>query len=109
MKSIDPAEISALLDGELSPERADQVRRAITEDDSLRRLYGQLVGLDADLKAYVAAAMFRPRLSVAQEPSVKGFRVLLMTLALLITRLAVKFLPTSFGVGLEIVVSCHRA
>ena len=44
MKPVDPAEISALLDGELSPERTEQVRRAIAEDSQLRCVFEQSVG-----------------------------------------------------------------
>jgi hypothetical protein len=39
MKPVDPAEISALLDGELTAERAEQVRCAIAEDNQLRLVF----------------------------------------------------------------------
>jgi anti-sigma factor RsiW len=104
MKPVDPAEISALLDGELPPSRAAEVRRAIAQSDSLRRAYEQLAAIDVDLKAYAAKAVFHPQLWIAEKPSGRDLRLLGVALLLLAVRLAVKVVPASIGLGLESVV-----
>ena len=107
MKPIDPMELSALLDGELSPERADQVRRAIAEDESLRREYEELAALDADLKARAQAAVFAPRVSFLDAAALPGAAVfaplplIIVVLALMAARLALKAAPAALDVGLE--------
>lgn len=103
MKPIEPAEISALLDGELSGQRADEVRRAIAEDESLRQVYEKLADLDGDLKACAAQAAFRPRVSI-RAPSALGVRVLAMAALMLLVRLTVKLLPFGLAEVLELAV-----
>jgi hypothetical protein len=104
MKRIDQAEISGLLDGELSAERADEVRRLVAEDDSLRGEYEQLAELDAEIKAYAEAMMFQPRVWIPESSVGLPFRVPLMIFGLLLLRLVLKTLPPVLGIGLEIVV-----
>ncbi len=104
MKPIDRTEISAMLDGELSPERADLVRRALAEDDALRREYEQLAALHADLKAHAQAVMFQPQVSLPESPSGFRFRVPLVIFVLLLLRVVLKAIPPVLGSGLEIFV-----
>ncbi len=97
MKPVDPAEVSALLDGELSPERAEQVRRAIAEDSELGCVFEELSAVHRDLITCAAAARFRPRISLAKSTSFPAVGVVGLALAMLILRLTIKLLP--FGVG----------
>ena len=101
MKTIDPTEISALLDGELSAERAEQVRCAITEDEALRREYEEIVALDAALKACAQVAVFHPRVSLTVEPAAP-IPPIPLALGCLLLRLALKTTPFLVGTGLEI-------
>lgn len=101
MKPIDPAEISAWLDGELPPERAEQVRRAIAEDEALRLEYEAIVALDANLKACAQAAVFHPRVSLDVEPATR-IPLIALVVGCLLLRLIVKTAPSLAATGLEI-------
>lgn len=68
MKPVDPAELSALLDGELSPERSREVEAAIASDPELRAEWEQLRTLDARWRSAAATAAFRPQI-VAEKAS----------------------------------------
>jgi anti-sigma factor RsiW len=89
MHPIDPAELSAFLDGELPAKRAEEVRAALALDPALRQSFEQLVALDADWKERAATAMFRPRVQLEAAPSAGRFRV------------AAKALPSLYGAGLD--------
>ena len=108
MKPIDPMELSALLDGELSPERADQVRRAIAQDELLRREYGELAALDADLRARAQAATFAPRVSIPEAMSIPDaaatfpLPIVLGALVFMAARLALKAAPPVLATCLEV-------
>jgi anti-sigma factor RsiW len=102
MNEVDPAELSALLDGELSAERAAEVRRAITQDTALRREYEQLARLDADLKATARAAVFQPRVQIPKPLSERRLHVAWVAFALLGLRLALKMLPLSLATSVEV-------
>jgi anti-sigma factor RsiW len=105
MLPIDPAELSAFLDGELSASRAEEVRAALVRDPVLRRSYELLVARDADWSARASAAMFRPRVRLDHAPV--ATRVLAATavvLGLLPLRLALKALPPLYGAGLEVLL-----
>jgi anti-sigma factor RsiW len=104
MKPVDPAEVSAMLDGELSPERAEQVRHAIAEDEELRLMFDELSVVDRDLKAHAVAARFRPRISLSKSASFPAVGVIGFTVAVLILRLAVKVLPLSLSIWLQAAV-----
>jgi anti-sigma factor RsiW len=101
MHPIDPAELSAFLDGELPAERADLVRTALALDPVLRHSYEQLVSLDADWRERAATAMFRPRVQLNAAPIASRFRIAAAMLGLLLLRVAVKALPSLYGVGLD--------
>ena len=103
MRPIDPAELSALLDGELSVERAGQVRRAIAEDETLRREYEEIAALDVEFKAYAEAAAFRPRVSMAATTAPR-ISLLPLVVGLLLLRVLLKSTPFLVATGLEVVV-----
>ena len=105
MKPIEPEELSALLDGELPPDRADHVRRAMAEDPALRRLCDQLAALDAGLKARASAMVFQPRLNLAEVLAEEGTpvlgRALLVGVSLVLLRLAVRLAPLAVGAAVH--------
>ena len=102
MLPIDPAELSAYLDGELSARRAEEVRAALARDPALRRSYDHLVACDADWSARAAAAMFRPRVRLPRGSIAGRFlKAAVVVLGLLLLRMALKTLPPLYGAGLE--------
>lgn len=62
MRPIDPAELSALLDGELDASRAAEVRAALAGDAALRAQYEALAQADAQLRAFAASLELNPRI-----------------------------------------------
>ena len=102
MLPIDPAELSAFLDGELPAGRAEEVRAALAQDPVLRQSYELLVMRDADWSARAAAAMFRPRVRLDRDPFAGRFLTAVgVVLGLLMLRMALKALPPLYGAGLE--------
>jgi hypothetical protein len=87
MKQIDPAEISGLIDGELDPARAAEVREAIEKNPVLRMEFEQLSKLNAAcLKAGVQAS-FQAKVdlpSTADDLTHKLGKPLALTILLLI-------------------------
>jgi hypothetical protein len=107
MKPIKPEELSALLDGELEPGRADEVRRAISEDAGLRELHRRLADMDNDLNAFAAACQFNPRLSPPSDVpafniSISGISVWPVAVCLLIVHCLAKVLPFSSSIGIQL-------
>jgi anti-sigma factor RsiW len=93
MSPIDPAELSALIDGELPPERAGEVRRALAADPELRAVYDRLVHLDGSWKAAAAGAAFPPRVALGTRPGISLAGIALVAVGLLALRLVLKLLP----------------
>jgi anti-sigma factor RsiW len=104
MKRVDPSELSALLDGELTAQRAAEVRRAIADDPALRREYEELAQLDDDLRAHAQEAVFEPRVEIPQRQ--RGLRPHVVWLAplLVIMSLALRMLPLPIETGVEVAV-----
>jgi anti-sigma factor RsiW len=75
MNAIDPAELSALLDGELSPQRAREVEAAIARDPELRAAFGRLRALDARWRSMASTAAFRPETDLARAALPAGSNV----------------------------------
>ena len=67
MTPIDPAELSGYLDGELSPERTETVRRALAEDPALAEQFSALESLDRDWTSAGMAAAFSPQVSLRRR------------------------------------------
>jgi anti-sigma factor RsiW len=104
MQSIDPAELSAFLDGELPAERAAEVRAALAHDVTLRQSYEQLLALDADCKTQAAAAMFRPRVSFEAGLAFSRYGIIAGVLGLLLIRVVLKAAPPLVGTGLVVLL-----
>lgn len=101
MKPISPEEVSALFDGELTPDRAEEVRRAIVENEELHRLYQQMASADSALRSFAAACRFEPRLSLPNSAPVPDFPIYAVAFGLLILRIVGKILPFGPGIGLQ--------
>jgi anti-sigma factor RsiW len=90
MNKIDPCEISGLLDGELSPERAAEVQAFIEADASARAEYQRLLRLHGVWSEAAASAVFQPRVRLNRAASPR----VAVTVALgLVALLAARFLP----------------
>ncbi len=61
MKPVEPAELSAYLDGELEPARAREVQQALEHEPSLRAEFETLNRLDGAWRAAAGSAAFQPR------------------------------------------------
>jgi len=63
MSSIDEAELSALLDGELSPQRSREVKAALTRDPQLRAQFEKLRAMDERWRSAASTAAFQPQVA----------------------------------------------
>ena len=104
MQPVDPAELSALLDGELPASRAEEIRAALRQDPQLQRTYDQLVALDADWKERASTAMFQPQVSLEERFIPGGWLVTAAILVLLGFRIAVKLQSPLLGSCLEVLL-----
>jgi anti-sigma factor RsiW len=104
MHPIDPAELSAYLDGELPPGRAEEVRTALARDPVLRETYEQLVALDADCKAKAAAALFTPRVQLRPSAVAGRYAAVAGVFGLLLIRLALKASPPLVGAAVAAIL-----
>jgi anti-sigma factor RsiW len=78
MSDFDPAELSALLDGELDPARARALEALIAADPAVAAQFEQLKRTDARLRSAASDVAFRPaiRLPMAEaEPALPGWLV----------------------------------
>ena len=101
MKPVDPAEVSALLDGELSAERAEQVHRAMTKDSELRCVFEELSAVHRDLTTCAVAARFQPQISLARSTSFPVVAVFGFAAVVLILRVTAKLVPLGVGVAIQ--------
>jgi hypothetical protein len=101
MDQIDPAELSAYLDGELPAGRAEEVRIALARDPVLRKSYERLAALDASCKARASSAMFRPRVRFDAGSATGRSLKVACVIGLLLIRLALKSMPPLLGAGVE--------
>jgi anti-sigma factor RsiW len=62
MTPVQPEELSALLDGELSAERAAEIERQMVSDPALRAEFELLSDLDAQWRTAARTAVFTPGL-----------------------------------------------
>jgi anti-sigma factor RsiW len=109
MKQVQEEELSALIDGELSPQRAEEVRLMVQADPALRAQFAVLGKFDAQLWRAGEDAAFSAEITFPTEPLVaRPFPMWLLgigvALALIVIRLLPKLLelPT-LGVSLQLV------
>jgi anti-sigma factor RsiW len=101
---IDPAELSALLDGELPATRAAEVRYALATGADLHQQFEQLTLLDARWQAAAESLAFRPQVSPVPTSDLSGRWLLLGGVSVLVAlRLATKMLTPETAIGLQVV------
>jgi anti-sigma factor RsiW len=69
MRQVEEYELSALLDGELDPQRAAEVRACIESDPALRQQFDALTQLDVRLRRSAEQARFMPEIAFPAEPA----------------------------------------
>jgi len=110
MSDVKPEELSALIDGELSAERAAEVREALAGDLELRAELEGLCIIDRNIRRAADDASFDPEIRLLSHPAVDANSWPLssagMLLAgLLLARFLPKFAgPAVIGVGLHLLV-----
>ena len=113
MKPVEPAELSAFLDGELSSVRASEVAAALASSSALRAQFDALAGMDAAWQSAADAARFAPQVQLSRNEVFFGSW--LGTVAVLVVLVAVRILPkvsdtlefgfVLHGLGLAIVLA----
>jgi anti-sigma factor RsiW len=109
MKKVQEEELSALIDGELSPRRAEEVRLMVQADPALRAQFAILEKFDAQLWRAGEDAAFSAEITFPAEPLVaRAFPMWLfgigVALALVVIRLLPKLLELpALGVSLQLV------
>lgn len=101
MMTYDPAELSALLDGELDATRAAELRAAMREDDQLRTEFERLAGLHQRLLDDARSRQFQPQIALADSTASLRWPVLALVACVLAVRLASKLAPPEVGAALE--------
>jgi anti-sigma factor RsiW len=108
MRQVRDEELSALLDGELDPRRAEEVRALIQADPALRAEFDALAQLDSRLSAAAAETAFTPEVSFPESetsgsPAWQWGAGLAVVVALIIIRLLPKVVELPlFGIGLQL-------
>lgn len=108
MRQVQEEELSALLDGELDSQRAEEVRALVQADPALREQLDALAMLDARLWRAGAQAAFSPEISfsagaVSEAPAWHWPAGLVVVLALIVVRLLPKLVELPiFGIGLQL-------
>jgi anti-sigma factor RsiW len=90
MKSIDPVELSGLLDGELDPLRAQEVQAALARDPALRSEFEALRAADRGWRAAAGGAAIPIRTALPAS----GIRILPVAAPLLAVLVALRLLAS---------------
>jgi hypothetical protein len=104
MNPIDPAELSALLDGELPARRAQEVRHALRVDPALASAFESLARLDGACKAQAAGLAFTPGVSLQRGLLRHWLWTGGVMLGLVALRLGLKLAPSPFESGVALVL-----
>jgi anti-sigma factor RsiW len=94
---IDPSELSGLLDGELDPVRAQEVRAAIAADPALRAEFEALQDADRAWRDAAASAQFPAAVRVPSEVAPSWWRQSFVALGAMLVALLALRLVTRFG------------
>ena len=101
MTQIDPAELSALLDGELPQARAAELRAAITANPALRAEFEALADDDANWRRAAASAQFAPAIDLTRARlALDSTAILSGILAVLLVVRGLSKLPDAMAWGL---------
>ena len=98
MMPVQIEELSALLDGELSAERAAEVRTNLATDPALSEEYEALLKLDAQIRGAAKAALFVPEIAIPMKDAAGDWHSAAGT-ATVLALLAVRFLPKFINVA----------
>ncbi|MGE5722234.1 MAG: hypothetical protein ACM3YM_07205 [Sphingomonadales bacterium] len=105
MNPVKPEELSALLDGELSGERAREVRMRIAADPALGDEFRLFEQLDAEWTTAAQTAQFSPVARARLKRPILswlGAAALVLVLVLSVLRLGPKFIePVGIAFGLQ--------
>ena len=108
MSSIDSAELSALLDGELDPERASMVCQAIASDPVLRAEFEMLKRLDLAVAEAASTAAFEAGVVIPEEiPQNHLLRSIAAFVPALCALLVVYILPKLLDLALSTSIFLH--
>jgi anti-sigma-K factor RskA len=104
MRPVQPEELSALLDRELSPKRADEVRAQVSVDSAMAEELKTLAHFDTRWRALATASAFEPRVDLPRRSQFWRSALLATgAVALIVIRLAPKFLDSAvLGVTLNV-------
>ncbi|HLT62977.1 MAG TPA: zf-HC2 domain-containing protein [Pseudohongiella sp.] len=91
MKAVEPAELSAYLDGELSSERMAEIDAALTTDANLRAEFEALKSADIQWKAAAKAATFHPEVQLPESRAQVFTPVMLAVIV--VTLIALRMIP----------------
>jgi anti-sigma factor RsiW len=105
-KPLEPHELSGLLDGELDPNRAAEVRRAVDADTELRAEFDHLSTLDRAWSLAAARAAFRPKVILPTSRGTPTRQAVALALSLAVL-LAIRFLPKMMDFPLAFAVAAH--
>lgn len=94
MNPVRPEELSALVDGELNPEREREVRAALAESLELRSQFDALSRLDRAWRTAASGAAFDPRVKPIPSAELPWVRTLCLVAMLVFVRLALKWVDT---------------
>ncbi|HEY1899297.1 MAG TPA: hypothetical protein VGG49_05855 [Steroidobacteraceae bacterium] len=98
MKPIEPEELSAFLDGELSSARMSEIEAALKRDPVLRAELSALARMDAAWQSAAGTSVFTPKVEFARRAAF--IRPWLGIIGILVVLVAVRILP-KFTDGLE--------
>jgi len=101
VKPIEPAELSAYMDGELDPARAREVETALESSPALRGELNRLVSADNSWRAAARIASFRPSIRLDTAPRPLHLRPILRAAGGVILLLAARVVP-KLGSTLEV-------
>jgi len=104
MTPFDPAELSGLLDGELSLERAEEMRHLLTSDPTLHEQYERLVRLNAVWKSDSSRLVFRPQVSLTGGLMAHRLIIACLVLSIVLIRLTLKLVPQPIEIGVALVL-----
>lgn len=107
MKPVISAELSALIDGELTAEREKEVRQAILENPALKEEHERLLSAHVRLTDFALASTQSIQVSrvssIGTTSSEHPARFLTLAgVAMLALRLLSKLLPMGWGIGLSV-------
>jgi anti-sigma factor RsiW len=106
MIPVQPEELSALIDGELDPQRAAEIKMQMAADPELRAAFDALRDLDGRWRRSARTAAFVPQVRLPTRAKWNSrLMILAVAVALVGVRAAVRMIDTAMiGVALQFIV-----